>query len=85
MVDKDGRHGEIQRITRAIFHLRDPESGEPYSRFKIRAATDPSAPATSPNPSNPIPYENKKPLANPPLAARNLWRVHIRLAVRCDM
>ncbi len=60
VVDKDGRRGEIERITKAMFHLRDPESGELFSRFKIRPATDPPPPTTSPNPPNPIPSQNKK-------------------------
>ena len=44
VVDKDGRRGEIERITRAMYHLRDPESGELFSRFQIRPATDPPPP-----------------------------------------
>ena len=61
VVDKSGRHGEIVKITRAMFHLRDLESGELFSRFQIRPATDPPPPTPSPNPPNPIPSENKKP------------------------
>ena len=60
VVDKDGRHGVIERITRAMFHLRDPENGELFSRFKIRPASDPPPPTTSPNPPNPIPSENEQ-------------------------
>ena len=61
VVDKDGRRGEIERITKAMFHLRDPESGELFSRFKIRPATDPPPPTTSPNPPNLIPSQNEQP------------------------
>ena len=61
VVDKDGRHGEIVKITEAMFCLRDPETGEEFWRFLIRPASDPPPPTTSPNPPNPIPSENKKP------------------------
>ena len=44
VVDKSGRHGEIVKITKAMFHLRDPESGELFSRFQIRPANDPPPP-----------------------------------------
>lgn len=59
VVDKDGRHGVIDRITKAMYHMRDPETDELFSRFKIRPASDPSLPTTSPNPSNPGPSENQ--------------------------
>ena len=58
VVDNDARHGEIERITKAMFHLRDPESGELFWRFQIRPASDPPPPTTSPNPSDPISSEN---------------------------
>ena len=60
VVDNDGRHGEIVKITKAMFHLRDPESGEHFSRFQIRPASDPPPPTTSPNPSDPIPSQNEE-------------------------
>ncbi len=44
VVDKDGRHGEIVRITRAMFCLRDPETDEEFWRFLIRPANDPPSP-----------------------------------------
>jgi len=55
VVDKDGRHGVIDRITKAMFHLRDPETGEIFSRFKIQPASDPPLPTTSSDSPNPIP------------------------------
>ncbi len=61
VVDKSGRHGVIERITKAMYHLRDPESGEFFSRFQIRPASDPPPPTTSPNPLNPIPSQNEQP------------------------
>ena len=61
VVDKDGRHGEIVKITEAMFCLRDPETGEEFWRYLIRPASDSPPPTTSPNPPNPIPSENKKP------------------------
>ena len=60
VVDNDGRHGEIERITKAMFHLRDPESGELFSRFQIRPASDPPPPTTSQNSSDPLPSENEE-------------------------
>ena len=60
VVDKDGRHGVIDRITKAMYHLRDPESGELFSRFQIRPASDSPPPTTSPDSSNSIPSENEK-------------------------
>ena len=44
VVDNDGRHGEIVKITKAMFILRDPESGEEFRRFYIRPASDPPPP-----------------------------------------
>lgn len=60
VVDKDGRRGEIEKITEAMFCLRDPETGEEFWRFVIRPASDPPPPTTSPSPSNPIPSENEE-------------------------
>ena len=61
VVDNDGRRGEIVKITRAMFILRDPESGEDFRRFYIRPASDPPPPTTSPNPPDPISSQNRKP------------------------
>ena len=44
VVDKDGRHGEIVKITEAMFCLRDPETDEEFWRFLIRPASDPTSP-----------------------------------------
>ncbi len=60
VVDNDGRHGEIVKITRAMFILRDPESGEDFRRFYIRPASDPPPSITSPKSPNPIPSENQE-------------------------
>ena len=60
VVDKDGRHGEIMRITRAMFCLRDPETDEEFWRFLIRPASDPPPPTTSPNPRDSIPSQNEE-------------------------
>ena len=46
VVDKSGRHGEIVKITRAMFHLRDLESGELLLAFPNPTGHRP----TSPNP-----------------------------------
>ena len=59
VVDNDGRHGEIVKITRAMFILRDPESGEDFRRFYIRPASDPPPPTTSPDSPDPIPSQNE--------------------------
>ena len=60
VVDNDGRHGEIVKITKAMFILRDPESGEDFRRFYIRPASDPPSPTISPTSSDPIPSENEE-------------------------
>ena len=59
VVDKSGRRGEIERITKAMFHLRDLESGELFSRFQIRPASDPPPPSTPPDSPDPIPSQNE--------------------------
>ena len=43
--DNDGRRGEIAKITKAMFILRDLESGEEFRRFYIRPASDPRSPS----------------------------------------
>ena len=60
VVDNDGRQGEIVKITNAMFYLRDPESGEHFSRFQIRPASDLPPPTTSPNSPDPIPSQNEE-------------------------
>ncbi len=60
VVDNDGRHGEIVKITRAMFILRDPESGEEFRRFYIRPASDPPPPPPSQIPPNPIPSQTEQ-------------------------
>ncbi|MCY3748617.1 MAG: GIY-YIG nuclease family protein [Chloroflexi bacterium] len=60
VVDKDDRHGVIEKITKAMFHLRDPENGELFSRFQIRPASDPPPLATSPNSPDALPSENEQ-------------------------
>ncbi|MCY3957121.1 MAG: GIY-YIG nuclease family protein [Chloroflexi bacterium] len=59
VVDNDGRHGKIVRITKAMFFLRDPESGEEFKRFYIRPAVDPLPPTTTPESSDPIASGNE--------------------------
>ncbi|MCY3959454.1 MAG: GIY-YIG nuclease family protein [Chloroflexi bacterium] len=59
VVDNDGRHGEIVKITKAMFILRDPESDEEFRRFYIRPANNPPPPITSTNPFDPVPCENQ--------------------------
>ena len=60
VAEKDDRHGVIERITKAMFHLRDSESGELFSRFQIRPASDQLPPTTSPIPSDPIHSDNEE-------------------------
>ena len=60
VVDRDGRHGQIERITKAMFCLRDLETGEEFWRYYIRPASDPPPPTTSPNSPNPILSENQE-------------------------
>ncbi len=60
VVDRSGRRGEIERITKAMYHLRDPEGGELFSRFQIRPASDPPPPTPSPNPPDPTHSKNER-------------------------
>ena len=60
VVDNDGRRGEIVKITRAMFILRDPESDEEFRRFYIRPTNDPPPPSTSPNSTVPVPAQKEE-------------------------
>ena len=78
VVDKDGRHGEIVKITEAMFCLRDPEAGEDFWRFVIRPASDPPPPTTSPSSSDPISSPERGVLVlTLPLTAARSRRAHL--------